>query len=243
MNTYIKALEYLEGYNLFNWEDIDLPSGITPEKMWEDLESIASSKAAYHSSRNNFWFSKEDLEQEIMIKFIKALPKFQKDKSYYEKYNLYFSRCADNIVLDLKRKHLYYHKLPCKSCEHWKKKEHRCGEHDCSFYKNKENCVLYNKYIKLYRSKYSLGMSYGNYLGANSENEKDASGFIATTSGSNMRFYSESSFEAVDIEDFLISRLSEESSKILEEIIQQKYSCEKIDQEKLNKLRKEVTEI
>lgn len=233
---------------MIDWSKVNLPSGVSSDVMWGDLLNIASLKARHHANLNKFWFTKEDLEQEIIIKFIKALYKFNPTKAYHQKYALYFSRCADNIVADLKRKHLYYHKLPCKTCPHWIKENSKRGEHDCKKYLNKDSCDLYERYLDLYKSKYTLGCTYGNYTADkpslnDGDSSSEVSGYIHSMSGSSSTQYLEDVFENIDLDDFLEKRLTDQSYLTFKALINYNYDVKKINESEFDLLKIELFNI
>lgn len=216
--------------------------------MWEDIMSIANVKSRHHAKLNKFWFTKEDLEQEIIIKLLKALHKFDPSKAYHEKYMLYFSRCADNIVADLKRKHLYFHKLPCKTCPMWDKIKSKRGEHDCRKYVNKDSCDLYERYITLYKSKYMLGSTYGNYTTSkpslyDGDSSSEVSGYMHSTSGTSASEYQEAIFENIDFNEFLENKLTGLAYDVFKLLVGFNYDCSKLQDGDLDILKDEISHI
>jgi hypothetical protein len=149
---------------MIDWDNIELPNGMSKDEMIEEILTISKIKAAQHSRQNKAMFlSQEDLEQEIAIKCISALPRFDASKSFGDRYKLFFYRCADNVVIDLKRRHVCYHKVPCKKCPEFDKKAKNKGCHDCKKYKNKSDCKLWARYQNLNESKFALGTMMGTY--------------------------------------------------------------------------------
>lgn len=150
---------------MLNWDDIDLPEGYTKEDMLEKIEYVSTMKAWDNYIPNNGLLALEDLKQEIHLKCLKAVSRFDAKKIKDEKQIIrFFSTCADNHVRDLNRKHHYYHIFPCKKCPlacstGSDYNESIAGKNGCTKYDNKLHCKDFSKYINLKSKKSSLGQS------------------------------------------------------------------------------------
>lgn len=150
---------------MLNWDNIELPDGFTREDMLETIEYVSTMKAWDHFNKKNTLLGIEDLQQEIHLKCLKAMNRFNKDKIKDEKQiRRFFSTCADNHVKDLNRKHYYYHHVPCKKCplaceKKGQEREFQIEENGCTKYHNKMHCDEYSKYMSLRDRKSSLGLT------------------------------------------------------------------------------------
>lgn len=208
---------------MINWDDVKLPDGMDKDAMMEEIYNIARTKSREHASINKFWFQAEDLFQEIVIKCIKALTKYDPSKSYQQKFRSYFHRCADNIVADLKRKHIFHYATPCRKCDHWDKRAKKMGEHDCKEFSCKTACPLFRKYKSDYKAKYTLGI---NWSDSNTVRE-DTSGsgqdepLENSKAGSPLdlkKSYNDNAFGSLELVESLGLELSEEAFAVFHKL-------------------------
>ena len=152
---------------MLNWDDIDLPDGFTEESMLEMIKHVSEMKSWEYFNRRHILMGLEDLQQEIYLKCLKAMNRFDKNKIKNKKQvRRFFFTCADNHVKDLNRKNHFHHHIPCKKCPlacglaNWENNGVRV-ENGCTRFDNKLHCEDFSKYIMLKERKSSLGLGGG----------------------------------------------------------------------------------
>jgi hypothetical protein len=218
---------------MIDWENTRLPNDMSKEEMLEAIFEIARVKAKQHSRQNKALFlSREDLEQEIAIKCITALPSFDASKSFGDRYKLFFYRCADNVVIDLKRRYVCYHKVPCKKCPEFDKAEKRRGCHDCKKYTNKNDCSMWRKYEKLNQSKFALGTLMGT-VGGSSDKTED----MTETRTKDEPCSTSQEIKQIDLDDSIRESVGSKVFSIYEKLARNNFNVKKITQSELRTLR------
>lgn len=129
-----------------------MPSGVSSKEVENTIESIALQKANKYN--NIGYLDSEDIKQEVRIKCISVLPKYDPNNS--SEMSAFLSVCAENKIRDLRRKIVYNHDSPCFKCPFWDDIAYASGYHDCLVFKyNKFCCDKFKKHEMFVQAKLS----------------------------------------------------------------------------------------
>lgn len=122
------------------------------DKLAEIVEYVANVKAAQH--RKIGYFDDEDIRQEVRIKCWQLIENdvYDPERSPISIKN-YFLLCAENRLIDIKRKLFDNCNSPCKRCPFFDARAKRNKEHDCKAFDDKQDCQMFAKYSEFIDSK------------------------------------------------------------------------------------------
>lgn len=112
----------------------------------EQLELIDSIASMLSPSFTFGYYDVDDIEQEIRLMCLEALPRFNPDKASLRTFLVVHAR---NRLITLKRDKSCKIFPPCSSCNH-------LDGRDCVKYKMRDNCSLYAKWNRTTKDKYNL---------------------------------------------------------------------------------------
>jgi hypothetical protein len=230
---------------MINWNEVNLPGGMDKSKILEEISEVSRIKATQHcSSKHPAFFSYEDLYQEIFIKCVSALPKFEESKSYGNKHRLFFYRCADNLVLDMKRKHLFYRSTPCKICQDEEDNSQKEGYTRPLDFHTKENCPALAKFLKLNKAKRDLGWSFGSVGMENSDHGKDCNedDLESSKDGKDPISGNEEVLQ-IELNDEMKGRLGERAYSVFNKLVENNYEPSKLSPAEIRLLKNSLTRI
>jgi len=134
------------------WTEITPPSGMTIEEVGKIIEGIAQTKGRQH--QKIAYLDSEDIAQEVRIKCIKSLPRYDPRLSG-AKLGTFLTVCAENRIRDIRRSLLYKHNKPCFRCPMWDQDAYKRGEHDCVAFRNKMACGKFARHERYVQVKLS----------------------------------------------------------------------------------------
>ena len=223
---------------MIDWNKVNLPGDMDRDAILVEIAEVSRIKATQHcSSKHPAFFSYDDLYQEIFVKCVQVLPKFEESKSFGSKHRLFFYRCADNLILDMKRKHLFYRSSPCKNCE----SEMKEGDSPEGFHE-RDKCPLVEKHLKLNKAKRDLGWSFGSVGMENSDHNKDEPD-NQSSSGPDEPLSKEERVLEIELNDEMRGRLGEVAYLAYRKLVDENYETAKLNPSELKMLRKSLSRI
>lgn len=235
---------------MIDWDNAKLPKGVTRDQFIDDIFEICHIKSYQWtvSSKAKF-LSRDDLQQEMMLKCFRSISSFNPDKSFDAeagKWKLYFYRACDSVSRDVDKKYTFNRNLPCKKCPLFDKAV------GCTQFEDKLDCKPYSKWDDLNRRKFMLGTLYGSY-GEDSGDAADRASALDPESvkrempsspvkGQNAvsREYVDHSDQALEIQDYIENKCSEDIKRIFLELCSVNYDVRQMDKDDMKKLRKEL---
>jgi len=226
---------------MIDWDKVNLPGDMSKDAILEEISEVSRIKATQHCSpKHPAFFSYDDLYQEIFLKCISALTKFEKSKSYGNKHRLFFYKCADNLVLDMRRKHLFYRAAPCKQCESFNKDD---SSNPCNEFHNTDDCPILAKYEKLNKAKRDLGWSFGSVGMENSEYNRGEEEGSSDDRDSREPAANEERILEIELSDEMKSKLGESSYAAYEKLVSLNYETSKLTQSELRGLKSSLKRV
>jgi len=220
---------------MIDWDKVNLPGDMSKESILGEIAEVSRIKATQHCSpKHPAFFSYDDLYQEIFLKCVSVLDKFEASKSFGNKHRLFFYKCADNLVLDMRRKHLFYRAAPCKQCDSFNKDPDGNG---CNEYHNKEDCPILAKYEKLNKAKRDLGWSFGSVGMDNGEYNRDDEDGAYDEKDTREPLSNEERILEIELDDEMKNRLGEKSYASYQKLVSFNYETSKLTPSELRGLK------
>lgn len=125
---------------------------MTTDEVGRIIEGIAQAKSRQHV--RIAYLDHEDIAQEVRIKCIKSLPRYD-PKLSGAKLKTFLTVCAENRIRDIRRSLLYKHNKPCFRCPMWNQPAYKSGEHDCVAFRDKMLCGKFARHERYVQVKLS----------------------------------------------------------------------------------------